>query len=316
MSEENSGYLQTIKGAIPVDEFGLILPHEHLFTDLRGPSAPDYAVAKTSDVVRKVSPFLKDAFASGITAMVECSTVGVGRNIQILKALSDTTPIHIIVPTGVYREEYFPTEMKSMSAEELAQLWIQELTTGIEGTKIQAGFIKISMSDDGPTALEEGSLLAASISSQQTGAVVASHTANGIVFEKELVFLNKSGLDPSRFIWVHANLEPDSKKYISAAKAGVYVEFDGIGAQWQSQESMIKGVLNLLEAGYIDNILLSHDAGWYDPGAENGEPEGGIRGYTALVDEFIPAIESRGVSKEEINQITHDNPARAFTLQA
>lgn len=203
-----------------------------------------------------------------------------------------------------------------MSAEELAHLWIQELSEGIEGTEIQAGFIKISMSDDGPTSLEERSLLAASIASRQTGAVVASHTANGIVFEKELEILTKSGLDPSRFIWVHANLEADSKKYISAAKAGVYVEFDGVGAQWQSQEAMIKGVLNLTDAGYIDNILLSHDAGWFDPGSTNGEPEGGFRGYTALMDEFIPTLESRGVSNEEINQITWQNPARAFSIQA
>jgi len=315
MSEKKSGFLQTIKGAIPVDEFGLILPHEHLFTDLRGPSTPNYATAEASDVVRIVSPCLKEASTAGVTALVECSTIGVGRNIQILKAISDTTPIHIIVPTGMYREEYFPVEMKSMAVEELAQLWIQELTTGIEGTRIRAGFIKISMSDDGPTALEERSLQAASLASQQTSAVVASHTANGIVFEKELKILTKSGLDPSRFIWVHANLEADSKKHISAAKAGAYVEFDGVGAQWQSQEAMINGVLHLIEAGYIDNILLSHDAGWYDPGSESGEPEGGIRGYTALMDEFIPALESRGVSKKEINQITHDNPARAFALR-
>jgi phosphotriesterase-related protein len=315
MAKDASGYVQTIKGAIPADALGLILPHEHLFTDLRGPSTPGYTTADVSDVVRKVSPYLKEAYAAGITAIVECSTIGVGRNIQILEALSDTTPIHIIVPTGVYREEYFPAKMKSMSAEELAQLWIQELTKGMEGTKIQAGFIKISMSDDGPTALESGSLMAASIASRQTGAAVASHTANGIVFEKELALLNKSGMDPSRFIWVHANLESDPEKYISAAKAGVYVEFDGIGAPWQSQEAMIRGILHLVEAGYIDSILLSHDAGWYDPGSENGEPEGGIRGYTTLVDEFIPALESRGVSRKEIIQITHHNPARAFALR-
>jgi phosphotriesterase-related protein len=314
MVKNNSGYLQTIKGPIPVNDFGLILPHEHLFTDLRGPSTPGYAVAEIQDVLRKVSPFLKEAFSSGVTGLVECSTVGVGRNIQILKAISDTTPIHIIIPTGVYREEYIPIKMKPMATEELGQQWIQELSEGIEGSEMRAGFIKISMSDDGPTKLEERSLQAASIASQQTGVVVASHTANGIVFEKELESLNKAGLDPSRFIWVHANLESDSNKHAAAAKAGVYVEFDGVGAQWQSQEAMIKEVIHLLDAGYIDNILLSHDAGWYDPGSANGEPEGGFRGYTALMDEFIPTLESRGVSKEEINQMTHDNPIRAFTL--
>jgi phosphotriesterase-related protein len=312
---ETSNYLQTMKGPIPVGDFGLILPHEHLFTDLRGPSISDYAVADARDVIRVINPLLSAAYSSGVTAIVECSTVGVGRNIHILKSLSEVTPIHIVVPTGVYREEYIPLEMKSMPVKELTQLWTRELLEGIEDTEIRAGFIKVSVSDEGPTPLEERNLKAASIASQLTGAVVASHTANGLVFEKELKLLEKSGLEPSRFIWVHANLEPDYKKHINAAKVGVYVEFDAIGAQWQPQEAMINGVITLLEAGYIDNILLSHDAGWYDPGSSNGEPEGGIRGFTSLVEDFIPALTSRGVSKEEINQITQGNPSRAFSLQ-
>jgi phosphotriesterase-related protein len=312
---ENSGHLQTIRGPIPTENLGLILPHEHLFTDLRGPAISNYAVADASDVVRVIGPLLSEAHSSGVTAMVECSTIGVGRNIQILKSLSEITPIHIVVPTGVYREEYIPAEMKSMTVEDLAKLWVRELLEGIEDTEIRAGFIKLSVSDEGPTPLEERNLAAASIASQLTGAVVASHTANGIVFENELKLLEKSELDPSNFIWVHANLEPDSKKHIDAAEVGVYVEFDAVGAQWQPQEAMINGVITLLEAGYIDNILLSHDAGWYEPGSSSGEPEDGIRGYTALVDDFIPALISRGVSEEEINQITHENPARAFSLR-
>ncbi len=314
MAEENTNYLETIDGPISVDDLGLILPHEHLFTDLRGPSVLDYAVADTDDAVRVVRPLLIEAYSSGVTAIVECSTVGVGRNISILKALNKITPIHIVVPTGVYREGYIPAELNSIHREELANLWIQELLEGIEDTKIRAGFIKISISDHGPTPLEERSLIAASIASQQTGAVVACHTANGSVYEKEWSTLEKSGLDPSSFIWVHANLEPDLKKHINAAKMGVYLEFDAIGATWQSQEAMINAVLNLLEAGHIENILLSHDAGWYDPGSQNGEPGEGIRGYTALIKDFIPALRSRGVSKEEIIQLTHDNPARAFSF--
>jgi phosphotriesterase-related protein len=309
-----SSYLQTIKGPIPVDDLGLILPHEHLFTDLRGPSVSGYAVADARDVVRVIGPLLSEAHSSGVTAIVECSTVGVGRNIHIIKSLSEITPIHIVIPTGVYREDYIPAELVSMSEEDLAQIWIRELSEGIEDTEIQAGFLKISVSDYGPTPLEERNLIAASMASQQTGAVVVSHTANGIVFDKEFKLLEKSGLDPSRFIWVHANLEPDSKKHFEAARAGVYVEFDAVGAQWQPQEAMINYVISLIEIGFIENILLSHDAGWYDPGSKSGEPEDGIRGYTALVDDFIPALISRGVSKEEINQITHNNPARAFSL--
>ncbi|HEY9527916.1 MAG TPA: esterase, partial [Anaerolineales bacterium] len=70
--------IHTVKGAVETDSLGLILPHEHLFTDLRGPHIPDYAQGEASAVVQVLGPHLADAAALGVTALVECSTVGVG----------------------------------------------------------------------------------------------------------------------------------------------------------------------------------------------------------------------------------------------
>jgi predicted metal-dependent phosphotriesterase family hydrolase len=70
--------IQTITGPVDIDALGLILPHEHLFTDLRGPLIPGYAQAEPDAVVHVVEPFLVDAATSGVTALVECSTVGGG----------------------------------------------------------------------------------------------------------------------------------------------------------------------------------------------------------------------------------------------
>ena len=47
-----SRYLQTITGPVHAEELGLILPHEHLFTDLRGPDTPGYAVGDPETVAR------------------------------------------------------------------------------------------------------------------------------------------------------------------------------------------------------------------------------------------------------------------------
>lgn len=312
----NSGYLQTIKGCVSVDDLGLILPHEHLFTDLRGPSVPDYAQADQEDVVGVIIPLLIEAHSHGVTAIVECSTVGVGRNIQILKTLSQNTPIHIIVPTGVYQEDYIPAFMKDHSIDKFADLWVKEITEGIEDTYIQAGFIKISISNDGPTALETKVLKSAVKASQQTGAIIASHTPSGEEFYKQIRIIEDEGLEPNRFIWVHANLEEDKQIHLEAAKFGVFVEFDAVGASWQAQHKMVDYTLSLIGAGYTENILLSHDAGWYQPGNPNGEPEGGYRGFVDLSETLIPSLNAKGVSDEIIKQITQDNPFNAFGFQS
>ena len=49
--------------------------------------------------------------------------------------------------TGVYREEFIPPSLRGMSVEELSEEWARDLTEGIEGTAVRAGFLKLSVSD-------------------------------------------------------------------------------------------------------------------------------------------------------------------------
>src|SRR5678816_3030385 len=107
-------HLHTITGPVAIDALGLMLPHEHLFTDLRGPSVPDYAQGEPSAVINVVQPYLDDASTAGVTALVECSTVGVGRNLTILQSLGRATSIRIIAPTGVYRDAYIPASLREV----------------------------------------------------------------------------------------------------------------------------------------------------------------------------------------------------------
>jgi phosphotriesterase-related protein len=306
--------IHTIKGPIEINSLGLILPHEHLFTDLRGPNVPDYAQGEPSAVVRVVEPYLAEASAAGITALVECSTVGVGRNLLVLRSLADATPIHIIAPTGVYRDAYIPESLRAMSADELAELWTKELTEGIEGSSIRAGFIKLAMSDAGPTDLEIRNLKAAAKASQNTGAVIAIHTIGGKIAKREMNILEEAGLDLHRFIWVHAQTEPDISILQEAARRGAYVELDTVGAPFQSQTGLLETAIALIESGFADHLLLSHDAGWYNPARPDGLPDEGYRGYAALTSDFIPELLERGISRERVRQITVNNPARAFAF--
>lgn len=309
----NHGQIQTVTGPVAVEALGLILPHEHLFTDLRGPLAPGYACADPERVAQVMSPYLAAAHAAGVTALVECSTVGVGRNVAVLRRLAEASPLYLIAPTGVYREAFIPPSLREMDAQALAERWIGELTEGIEGSDVRAGFIKLAVSDDGPTPLEVRNLRAAAQASLQTGAVIASHTVSGSLARRQMDILEAEGLDLRRFIWVHANLEPDRACHLEAARRGAYVEFDAVGAAWQPQAALVEYVVALVEAGGTAHILLSHDAGWYDPASPDGQPEGGIRGYTALVEEFLPALRARGVTDELWHLITVVNPARAFS---
>jgi phosphotriesterase-related protein len=140
---------RTVLGDIPVSELGMILPHEHLFTDLRGPDTVDYAQDDPNMVIDTMRPYLAAAEDAGVTALIECSTVGVGRNIEILRRLAEQTRIHIIAPTGIYKEAFTPEAYLNHTIDDLVKLWTQEITHAIDETTSKAGFIKIAVSDDG-----------------------------------------------------------------------------------------------------------------------------------------------------------------------
>jgi len=310
------GKIQTITGNIAPEDWGVTLTHEHLFTDLRGPTVPDYGRGDPEHVAQTLLPYLEEAAELGAESLIEYSTMGVGRNPAILKKLGEVSPLKIIAPTGVYREAFVPEELKSKTIADLVDMWTTDITTGIDGTDVRAGFIKMSVSDEGITELEAKHLKAAVLTSQRTGAIVASHTIGGELAKQEINLLAEYGLDLNRFIWTHAQSETNEDYHIWAVEQGVYISIDAIGSGWASDHDMQHNTLNLIEKAFTNRILLSHDGGWYDPSQPDGQPpEGGIRGFTALFKQFIPALQANGVSQEIIDTITIQNPAEAFTLQ-
>jgi phosphotriesterase-related protein len=307
--------INTVLKTIPARELGLTLPHEHLFTDLRGPHVRGYGQADPSHVLSVMSPYLEEISKIGVTGLVECSTNGVGRNPEILIKLAKNTNIHIIAPTGVYREAYVPQSFHDLSAEELSERWTTDLLEGMDGSGIKAGFIKMAVTDEGITPLEIKNLKAAALTSKKTGAVIACHTIGGRLVEELIAILIRFDHNLERFIWTHAQSETDVSVHLKAAQKGIYISIDAIGSGWVPDSDMIELTLELINAGYEKKILLSHDAGWYDPSQPDGHPpDHGIRGYTALFKSFIPALLDRGIPTELIDHITIMNPAVAFSL--
>jgi phosphotriesterase-related protein len=308
-----SWFFETTQGPIPVAGLGIVLPHEHIFTDLRGPTTPGYGQADAADVVRVMAPLLSDAREKGVGVLIECSGIGVGRNVAIIAQVAEASGLPVVVPTGVYgRANFAPLEHRNMTEDELMALFVSEIREGIDGTGIKAGFIKIA-TDEGPmNALLEKILRAAGRAASETGAAVASHTPTGSNAVRQVDILES--IDPTiRFIWVHAQNESNRNIHLQLAARGAYIEFDSLGWNPSDDSAYIAAIKNLLTAGHGDRILLSHDAGWYQPGSANG---GTQKPFTYLIDTFIPKLRDAGVDDATIRMITQTNPVRAFGFKS
>jgi phosphotriesterase-related protein len=299
--------LHTTLGAFERSQLGLILPHEHIFVDLRTPNEPGYAEAELADVIALMAPQIEAARARGVTAIVECTTGGVGRRADIDLAVSKATGMPIVVPTGNYREPWIPDWVAGASESAFETWMLSELSEGIEDTGVIAAWIKLSAGDDGISRLEERILRSASRAASKTNAVIGSHTIRGRVVMDQLDIIESEGGSPSRFISIHTQEEPDFGLHKAVAARGAWIEYDHIGRA--PDAAVLALVLGAIEAGLEDQLLLSHDLGWYDP----AQPGGGTpRPYTHLSDWLLPALRDAGVDEATITKLTHDNPFNAY----
>jgi phosphotriesterase-related protein len=303
-------HLLTTLGPKAADELGFILPHEHVFVDLRRDNPPGFAQADPADVIAQMRPEIERAKAAGVTALVECTPVGVGRRADILRAVSEATQFPLVVPTGIYREPWIPAWAHEASEDELYEWMLTELQEEIEDSGVRAGWIKLSAGDDGLTACETKILRAAARAGYATNSLIGSHTIRGRVVNDQLRIIEEAGYAPERFISIHAQAEPDFELNLEIARRGAWIEYDGIGNQeWFADAAYVERIQRMLEAGLADRILLSHDRGWYDP----AQPGGGVpKPFTYLQETFLPKLRAAGLDDATIRRLTHDNPFRAF----
>jgi phosphotriesterase-related protein len=310
-SKEPTVAVHTVLGPVDPASLGLFLPHEHLFLDFSGADAVDPARWDEEAAFAAVLPHLDAARAQGVTALAECTPAGIGRNPRLLKRLSAASGVHILTNTGYYTAaggRFLPPGAEKLSADEMAALWHAEWRDGIEGTGIRPGFIKIAV-DAGPlNPVAERVVRAAARLHRRTGLVIGSHTGDAEALRAQLAVLREEGVDPSAFIWIHAQLCRDPEEHLAAARAGAWVEFDGLAPLTVPLHLAMAGELR--EEGLLHRCLLSHDAGWHDAAIPGG---GDFRPFKDLVESWIPAAREAGWSPQEIAQVTRENPARAFT---
>ena len=179
-------HLRTTRGALNADDLGLVLPHEHVFVNLDATESDAHRRADPKDVIEVMRPHVEEAMDAGVTALVECTPVGVGRRPDVVQAVSDATGFPIVLPTGIYREPWVPDWAREADEAELTDWMIGELTEPLEGCDTPAAWIKVSAGDDGMTDCERKILRAAGAAAAETAATIGSHTVSGAVVREQL----------------------------------------------------------------------------------------------------------------------------------
>lgn len=315
-------YIMTVNGPESPGKMGITLTHEHVLVDFIGADSTGYSRWNRVSVIEKALPFVIEAKSKGVRTIIDCTPAWLGRDPVLLRSLSRIAGVNFITNTGYYganKNKYIPQDFYEQDAQELADLWISEFENGIEETGIKPGFIKIAVDPDDTLSDEHRKIItAAGMTHLKTGLIIASHTGPDNPAFAQISILKVMGVDPSAFIWVHAQggtLEGN----INAAKEGAWISLDNIRKR-DGTESGSHGtlewyadrIIEMKKNGLLSRVLISHDSGWYDPAKPGG---GAINGYTDIFDHFIPVLKAKGLTEDEIDQILVRNPQEAFKIK-
>ena len=297
------GQIQTVTGPVEPDKLGPTLVHEHVLVDFIGADQVSPERYDADEVFARMLPYLQDLEAAGIETLVECTPEYLGRDPALLRRLSEASGVRILTNTGWYKDPFLPPFAHEATAEQIAERWVREAAEGIGEERIRPGFIKIAANEGDLSDTQRKIVTAAALTSKATGLVIASHTTQGVTALQELDVLAEVGVPASRFIWVHADAEPNQDLHFQAAARGAWIEYDGIReANAEQKLPLVQEALKRIP----DQLLLSQDAGWYHVGEPNG-------GEVAPLD-WLPRHFAPRLSEPQRQQVLVTNPARAFAV--
>ncbi len=311
-----AGRVMTVLGPVSRDQLGFTLTHEHILVDFVGADNIRAGGYDYELVAARALPHLLELKQLGVGCLVECTPAYIGRDPLLLKRLSEESGVHLVTNTGFYgaRNGFFvPSAAKKLSDRQLATIWIEEFTNGIGKTGVYPGFIKTAVNPGPLGELDKRLIRAAAMAHRETGLTIHSHTGKTPVSAYEQIdILREQGIDPRAWVWVHATGVGDHEDLRPAFEAGAWVSFDNLRPNVQSAERMIRCIRYAKNNGWLRQVLVSHDAGWFDP----EKPDGGEhRPYTAYWTHLLPVARKAGISDEDLKIISRDNAFEAMKIQ-
>ncbi len=306
-----TSFVQTVAGPVAPESLGFTLTHEHVFLSMWADDGHRH-ISQLGDedvLAAELSAFRE----AGGMCLVDQTPGGSGRDPAGLRRLSQRTGVAIVTGCGWYIEPFYPDResLARRAVDDIAAQLMDEIAQGLDGTGVRPGIIgEIGAGQGWVSPLEERVHRAAARAQIATGLPLATHTLHHGAGRHQMSIFDEEGVDPARVCIGHCDTFPSLEYCLAVARWGGYVSLDNIGLQLGDHEHTVRGlVLELIEAGFASQILLSQDVGQM---AELGSRGG--RGYTYLAKRFLPALREAGLDDAMLATLTVENPRRWLTI--
>src|SRR5690606_18896869 len=197
----------------------------------------------------------------------------------------------------------------------LVELFVRDVTEGIQGTGIKAAFFKCAIDHHGLTAGVERVLRAVAQAHAETGAPIMVHNrpADDTMAEVRRV-LGEEGVEPRHVLLAHVGDSPDVDLLSRYAEEGFLLGMDRFGIDAVLPfDQRVETVAELCRRGYSSRLVLAHDAScyidWIQPDLKPALPNWH---YLHIHNDVLPELLARGVTDEQIDEMLVASPRAWF----
>jgi phosphotriesterase-related protein len=298
--------IRTVTGDIAAIR-GRILAHEHLQIDLSAQKGPANRIGHAEEDA--VIDDLRHAKEFGLAAITDLSAPDWGRDPAALRRISEQAGVAVVCATGFYWDP-FPAIAIEGSVEQLRDAMIAEIETGVGGTGVRCGVIKVGTNRGEPDAVAERLFRAAAAAASVTGAPVITHTSSPDQAAWHLRIFARAGMDPSRVVISHLGAAPDVSQLVEVARSGVFMGIDKVSfPKGPTNDQLADLVRDACQKGLERQLILSSDIA-----RRTLLRRYGGHGYCTVFADFVPMLLARGLSPAQIETMLCENPARLLTF--
>lgn len=276
---------------------------------------------------------LKDVMqykACGGGAIVENTSHGINRNLKLLYNISEACSVHIVAGTGHYVQAVQPDSVTHMTIEEMGDLYTKEILFGTqvdtaanETTMIKCGMIGEVGSSWPITSFEKKAIQATAETQCVLNCPVTFHPGRDKDAPAEIVRLYlEAGGKADKCVMSHLDRTIlDHGDLLEFAKLGTYCQFDLFGTECSyyqlnntgympSDEQRIQSIEMMLQEGYEDRVLMSHDIH-----TKHRLTHFGGHGYSHILNNILMRLSLRGIDIKTVDNITIKNPAKWLEMK-
>lgn len=293
--------IKTVLGDVKKQDLGITLAHEHIccYSEYLYKIANDKYLDKCK-LINTASDYLallKEKY--GLNTLVDCTPVNLGRDVDLLKNISEKSGVNIVCSTGFYYTD--EPVLYNTPAGLLTDYMIED------ARKVNAGIIKCAVENENISEFSEKLLRVSASVHKALGLPIVVHTnadnQNGL---KALSILLSEGVKPSAITVGHLSDTEDFVYIRSIAESGCFIGLDRLYDNCSEKyiSKKIETVAELCDAGYKDKILLSHDALFFN-GFEEKPTINKCPRFSYCFDNILPKL-----SDELKEKFIEENPKK------